>query len=53
MNYILNVMFQVMDVGVWMFFNWGMDECEMFFQFYEWILGLRMYVVYVCLGGVY
>lgn len=41
-----------MDVGVFIFFLWGFEECEKFMEFYEWVFGVCMYVVYVWFGGV-
>lgn len=43
----------VLDVGVMIFLLWVFEECEKLMEFYERVFGVRMYVVYICLGGVY
>lgn len=41
-----------MDVGVLILFLWVFEEWEKFLEFYERVLGVRMYVSYIWLGGV-
>lgn len=47
LNYIMVVIIYVLDIGVMIFFFWMFEEREKMFEFYEWVFGVWMYVVYI------